>query len=868
MKRLLFALVIFLAGNVCHGQILDDFGDGELLTNPEWKGDVANFKVNAALELQLNASDAGSSVIYTPLTIQDSCEWQFYFRLDFAPSNTNLLRVYLQSDSPDVQNAKAYYLEVGETGNLDALRLYRQDGPGAKSLLGTFTLGTLANQPAVCRLKISRNPTGVWQFFADYTGGKNFVKELELTDATYGKGDYYFGFYCLYSATRKDKFYFDDISIKQPVPDTEPPTITSWKVTGQNTFDLTYNEPVDKASAETGSNYIVNNTIGSAVTAVLDQVNTNMVHLSFGNPFQSLQQYNLEVSGVKDLTGNAMQPNQIDFIYTAGKKPLPGDVLINEIMADPSPVVGLPEVEFVELYNISTELISVKDLIFKDGSTSASLPDINLLPGGYYILCAQKDTALLKIFGKTIGVPTLPSINNSGDNLELRSIDGKVIDAVNFSDTWYQDNIKKDGGWTLELINPLNKCLGKENWTASTSAIGGTPGKQNAVFNPAPDTDPPYITSIFAINADTILVNFNEKTDNNVSQWIDLFTLATKADVVDILSTADRSGVLLVVEPALTEGIYYQLNLAPGFRDCSGNAMVQSQAIEFALPAKPGYHDLVLNEILYNPRTSGYDYLEIYNRTDKVFNLADITVVNSYGTGNRIKQTANQLIKPKSYIVLSGDPDNIRSNYFVPDSAVIVKASIPAYNDDKGTPGIIYINNGIDVWLDSFYYDKKFHYPLLAAQDGVALERINFNTFESGPSNWHSAASTAGFGTPGYINSQYFEGNTVHGKGIFSLSSKRVSPDNDGYEDFLLVKGEFPQPGFSISAYVYDAQGRKIKELANNELAGKENTFEWNGLTDEQTLPPLGIYIVFVKYFDLEGNVFEEKLPVVVAGKL
>ncbi|HMW75344.1 MAG TPA: hypothetical protein PKD40_06790, partial [Saprospiraceae bacterium] len=79
---------------------------------------------------------------------------------------------------------------------------------------------------------------------------------------------------------------------------------------------------------------------------------------------------------------------------------------------------------------------------------------------------------------------------------------------------------------------------------------------------------------------------------------------------------------------------------------------------------------------------------------------------------------------------------------------------------------------------------------------------------------------------------------------------------------------EFPQPGFSISAYVYDAQGRKIKELANNELAGKENTFEWNGLTDEQTLPPLGIYIVFVKYFDLEGNVFEEKLPVVVAGKL
>lgn len=868
MKRLLLCLVIFLTGNVCFGQLWDDFSDGDLLNNPAWAGDVTNFKVNSAAELQLNAPDAGSSLLYTPVTIADSCEWQLYFRLDFAPSNTNLMRIYLQSDQENLSNGKAYFLELGETGNLDALKFFRQDSAGSQQLLGTFTPGTLAGQPAAARIKVFRNAQGVWQMYADYSGGKNFVKELEVTDNTYSKGNHYFGLYCLYSATRKDKFFFDDISVFQPVPDTEPPVVLSWKIVDEHSIDLTFNEVLDGSSVGQLANFTINNNIGQAVSAVADPNSQNLVHLSFANAFQSLQSYTLEVKDVSDLAGNVMLPVEIDFIYTAGKAPLPGEILINEIMADPSPVVGLPEVEFVELYNISSAVLSTKGLLFTDGSTTAALPDVNLIPGGYYILCAQKDTSLLKIFGKTIGVLTLPSINNSGDNLALTNTGGTIIDAVNFSDTWYADNSKKDGGWTLELINPVNKCLSKDNWKASESAIGGTPGKQNSLYNPAPDTEPPFISGVFALNKDTILVNFNEKTDDNPLQFIDLFSLDPSSDIVDVVPSADRLSVMLVVEPSLTEGILFRLSLNPGFRDCTGNPTVLTQKFDFALPAKPGLHDLVINEILYNPRPSGFDYLEIYNRTDKIFNLADLTVVNSQDNGTRIKQTINQLIKPHSYIVLTSNPDNIRSNYYVPDTAVIVQTSIPSYNDDKGIPGILYNLNGTDIWIDSFSYDKKFQYPLLSGLDGVALERINFNTFTTGPANWHSAASTAGYGTPGYLNSQYIDGSKVYSKGVFNLSSARVSPDNDGFEDFILLNCEFQQPGYSVTINVFDAQGRNVRELANNELAGVNNTFEWNGLNQDQYALPLGIYIIFVKYFDLEGNVFEEKIPVVVAGKL
>jgi hypothetical protein len=64
------------------------------------------------------------------------------------------------------------------------------------------------------------------------------------------------------------------------------------------------------------------------------------------------------------------------------------EIIITEILADPDPVVGLPEAEFVELYNRSSAPINLNGWILFDGS-SRQLPAIVLLPDSFVIVCSH-----------------------------------------------------------------------------------------------------------------------------------------------------------------------------------------------------------------------------------------------------------------------------------------------------------------------------------------------------------------------------------------------------------------------------------------------------------------------------------------------
>ena len=158
------------------------------------------------------------------------------------------------------------------------------------------------------------------------------------------------------------------------------------------------------------------------------------------------------------------------------------DVVIDEIMADPTPQIGLPNNEWLELKNTTTAPINLQNWRIGDATgQSGPMPNFTLQPDSFVIICTGSAVAAMSAFGTTISVTSFPSLDNDGDQLFLRSANGRTIHAVSYTSGWYQNEVKKDGGWTLEMIDTKSPCAGISNWKASIQVTGGTPGKKNAV---------------------------------------------------------------------------------------------------------------------------------------------------------------------------------------------------------------------------------------------------------------------------------------------------------------------------------------------------------------------------------------------------
>jgi hypothetical protein len=163
--------------------------------------------------------------------------------------------------------------------------------------------------------------------------------------------------------------------------------------------------------------------------------------------------------------------------------------------------------------------------------------------------------------------------------------------------------------------------------------------------------------------------------------------------------------------------------------------------------------------------------------------------------------------------------DNIKQTYFCRNANAMVETTLPNYNDNESIC-LLRVRNGITI--DSLAYQNDWHYALLDNEDGVSLERIDFSSTTSDKNGWHSAASTVGFATPTYQNSQYSE--TGIAEDAISISPAVFTPDNDGDKDFVFIQYQFSEPGYTCNVSLYDAKGREIKKTGETGIAGQHRT--------------------------------------------
>ena len=306
------------------------------------------------------------------------------------------------------------------------------------------------------------------------------------------------------------RHFFDDIEIKNYVPDVTPPAIQSATAISPTALDVLYSEPVEMASSQLITNYSVNNNLGIPLTAGPDA--TNRLLCILVSQLTNAVTYTLTVNGVKDLAGNTISNGTANFSFYT---PQQYDVVIDEIMADPTPQVGLPGNEWVELRNTSAFNINLQGWILSDltGQTGP-MPNFILQPDSFVIVCTGSAVPALLPFGKVISVTNFPSLDNDGDLISLFSTTGKTIHAVQYTSAWYQNELKKDGGWTLEMIDAKNPCGGVSNWKASIDVSGGTPGKKNSVDGINNDETAPMLLRAFATNNTAITLVYDEPLDS------------------------------------------------------------------------------------------------------------------------------------------------------------------------------------------------------------------------------------------------------------------------------------------------------------------------------------------------------------------
>ncbi len=859
MKKILLLLILLPFS--LFAQVTDDFTDGDFTQNPVWSGTVEQYTVNNSKQLQLNAEGEGTAWLSLPITEYESMEWQFWIREAFAPSGNNYSDVWLSADNADLSQAtQGYFLRFGEGGSNDAIELFRKDAAGQQSIC-RGTEGAIASSFAVL-VKVTCDREGNWMIQACYDNSGVYLIEAQGVDDAFGRGGF-FGFWSKFTSSNAKKFYFDDVYVGPRVADHEPPQLLTCEVLDLTHLQLAFNEALDENTATNPDNYHVDNGLGHpAMVRVGD--NPAQVVLEFEREIGNGVNYTLAVSGVKDLWNNAMGQATMAFsIYEASEY----DIVINEIMADPNPVVGLPEWEFVELYNTTEFGIDLKDWQIQIGTNDNTFGSYVLAPHGYVILCHNDAVSELRLYGDCIGFSSF-SVGNSSSAMYLYSKTGLLVSRVNFSNTWYHDPDKDNGGWSVEQIDPLNPCAGASNWTASRDASGGTPGRLNSVDGE--NNAQPMVERVSMFGNQIVQLWFDQQMEPTELMATQHFLVEETSErpQLAVVNPMDGTYVELHFEHGFEQGRVYTL-IINGIANCVGTAIESDTRVQFGIPNDIAEGEILINEILFDPIAPGVDYVELYNNTDKTFDLSALMLgvikqsfPNPADTTLKEITADSRLFLPQTYVLLSTNNEIVGQQYDCPTDNFVQMTSFPSYANSGGA-AILMGKDGTTI--DKMYFSEKMHYPLLKVTKGVALERVSFDHPSMDANNWHSAAESVYFGTPGYENSM-MQSAKPSNDGI-SISPDIFSPDGDGYDDACFINYRFDETGYTMNIYIFNAAGQLIRHLAKGELVGQEGSVLWNGLDNNGNKVPVGVYVVVTEVFNFSGTVKQFKNAAVVGTR-
>lgn len=534
----------------------------------------------------------------------------------------------------------------------------------------------------------------------------------------------------------------------------------------------------------------------------------------------------------------------------------PFSVIITEIMADPLPGVSLPECEFVEIYNRNPFPVALEGWVINTGNRTGILPDVCLDAKSYAVLCSEDDTTALVRYGQVIAVEGMPPVINHEGGITLRDETGKIIHHIAYRESYYSDVRKKEGGWSLEIYDTENPCGEKDNWHESIDISGGTPCRENSVTKSNPDLNGPSLTHASPSGFNSVRLHFSEKTDSSSVIHPDSYFMTggmMYPERVISEGPAFRTVVLQFSE-SFRAGVYYKIILNSHVSDCAGNLSGKNETIDFALPENADSADIVFSEVLFNASEKRPEFIELFNRSEKVIDISSLTIRSLDPENLTPKKTLSlkeypYLLFPGKYAVITKNAALLLNSEKSPALKNIIEVpSMFSLSDNKG---ILELSSITDI-VDKITYTTYMFDYLMTDEDGVSLERTDPDSGSNDPQNWYPASGVTGYASPGMENSQRASEDGLSGMEVIN---EVFSPDGITCDSNAEIIITCKRPGSKVSLYVFDSDGRTIQIIAENLSAGTKNSFYWNGEDFSGSVCPPGLYIILAVIYDISGRV-------------
>jgi hypothetical protein len=655
------------------------------------------------------------------------------------------------------------------------------------------------------------------------------------------------------------RWLMDDFEFGDFVTDETPPHVTEVKGYDASSVILRFSEKLDSIF----SNFLIAYELEQQNPGDVKLMQDSIVILTFPEQLEPMKRYSLSIRQLADLEGNFLQDTTVQFTFSDPTDIPRKALIINELMPAPKADQDLPNVEYIELFHAGENELRLAGVRLSNSRSGIVLREQWLQPGEFLILAPENQAALFHEFGMVLPLRSWPTLLNSGDEVTLVSASGQEIDRIGYTTASWGGSDFANGGYSLEVPRPDFLCNSTILLRPSIHPDRGTPGSLNSIYSLDSEWEVPTLASVDFVDSLQIRMVLSGPVLPDL--MVEHISFSPSLSIDSLWFFNDTETLIVLKTPALFNE-RYEMKIV-GIVDCLGN-LLSEQLMTIILSEAPAIGDLIINELLFNPRTGDPKFVELKNASQKFLRLENwaLSAIGSSGSLDpaRVFGRAGLILGPGEYLAITTDSSALKLAYprAIPGTFVQIP-SLPSYPISGGT--VVLISPDLQI-VEKFTYNEDLHHPLLRDSKGVSLERVSPLIAGSDPSNWQSASGNEGFATPGRRNSQAISGDFESGP--IRIDPEVFDPQGSTGASFTTISYQLDQPGWVGTFKLYSAAGQLIQTLAQNQVLGTKGLFTWTGTDSSGKLVRAGYYVLVVELYEPGGKTDLIKKTLVVATTL